>query len=147
MADPVARLILLLAGLLTGAFSPVIVAEPAGAQEPEPIEAGLAPTGLPYAPGLNVRITEPALSDPSPGMFTLPKLHHTVSSRNFFRASTTEGRPEPFRGSQLCWLPPPVLGLVGRWCGYDRYPVTIKRRVVFAITHEFFRVTQQVAGC
>ena len=45
--------LLLLTGLLA-ASSSAIVAEPAGAQEPEPIEAGLAPTGLPYAPGLDV---------------------------------------------------------------------------------------------
>ena len=54
MFDAVPRLILLLVGLLAGTSSPAFVAEQAGAQEPEPIEAGLAPTGLPYAPGLDV---------------------------------------------------------------------------------------------
>jgi len=42
--------IALLAIILAGASGPTIVA----GQEPEPIEAGLAPTGLPYAPGLDV---------------------------------------------------------------------------------------------
>ena len=43
---------------LTGALSVVcgftILANPVSGQEPEPIEAGLAPTSLPYAPGLDV---------------------------------------------------------------------------------------------
>ena len=46
--------LLLLSGLLTGTAGSAIVAERAGAQEPQPIEAGLAPTRLPYAPGLDV---------------------------------------------------------------------------------------------
>ena len=50
--DVAVNSLLLLAGLLASG-SP-LVAEPAGAQEPEPIEAGLAPPGLPYAPGLDV---------------------------------------------------------------------------------------------
>jgi len=54
MSDVLTRLILLLAGLLAGASSSAILAEPVGGQEPVPIEAGLAPTGLPYAPGLDV---------------------------------------------------------------------------------------------
>ena len=54
MSDVLTRLILLLAGLLAGASSSAILAEPVGGQEPVPIEAGLAPTGLPYAPGPDV---------------------------------------------------------------------------------------------
>lgn len=54
MSDVLTRLILLLAGLLAGASSSAILAEPVGGQEPVPIEAGLAPTGLLYAPGPDV---------------------------------------------------------------------------------------------
>ena len=45
---------LLLAGLLVGVCALGMVAERVGAQEPEPIEAGLAPARLPYAPGIDV---------------------------------------------------------------------------------------------
>ena len=55
MSDILSRLtVTLLAVLFAGASGSTIVAGPVGAQEPEPIEAGLAPTGLPYAPGLDV---------------------------------------------------------------------------------------------
>ena len=61
MSDVLTRLILLLAGLLAGASSSAILAEPVGGQEPVPIEAGLAPTGLP-APTFCITIS----SWPSP---------------------------------------------------------------------------------
>ena len=54
---PVQRFLLLagpLAGPLVGAFGSTLVTELAAAQEPPPIEAGLAPARLPYAPGLDV---------------------------------------------------------------------------------------------
>ena len=55
MSDILSRLtVTLLAVFFAGASGSTIVAGPVGAQEPEPIEAGLAPTGLPYAPGLDV---------------------------------------------------------------------------------------------
>ena len=60
MSDVVSRLtvarltVALLAVAFAHASGSTMVAEPVGAQEPEPIEAGLAPTGLPYAPGLDV---------------------------------------------------------------------------------------------
>ncbi len=44
----------LLVGLLVCASGSALITGPAGAQEPDPIEAGLAPTGLPYAPGFDV---------------------------------------------------------------------------------------------
>ncbi len=44
----------LLVGLLVCASGSALFTGPAGAQEPDPIEAGLAPTGLPYAPGFDV---------------------------------------------------------------------------------------------
>ena len=43
-----------LTAVMAGLSSSMIVGEPAGAQEPVPIEAGLAPAALPYAPGLDV---------------------------------------------------------------------------------------------
>ncbi len=50
----------LIVGLIVGLSSSLLVADPLGsqetevAQEPEPIEAGLAPTTLPYSPGLDI---------------------------------------------------------------------------------------------